>query len=812
MKERDYTNEIVWTEEDLKKLAPSDLEHVIVPEGVTVINVTDRKNIKNSDNIKKITFPKSLKIIENFVYCDNLEEIEIQNVIEICDNAFDGTFPKVDELILPEGLKSIGKCSFIFNSFKHVHLPSTLEYIGECAFLGCGKLDRITIPNKVKIVPSGCFDRTALTEVTLGENVEEIGERAFNRTKMKNITFPQSLKKIGKRAFYNVPLESIKLPEHIEEVGEDIFDNEYLTIKELVIPGSLKVVEHMIYGFSHNNKLERIYIEEGVEEITEGAFRSFGNLKKVILPQSLKHIKKEAFKDCKKLEEINMPPNLESIGENAFCGCGLKNITLPENLENISDGVFSQCSKLESVNLGTNLKVISKKAFEGCKSLKEIILPNQLKRISAEAFQNSGLESVTIPGTVKTISKAAFKDCKSLKTAIFEEGVRNINGEAFAGTAVEEITVHAGMNTIDITAFNKKIKMNAADNTNYEMTSSKEKKAKEKNLSADSSNYGLVASERKSYKAIKAKVLKTGRTYTYFTRTSLKVGDKALIGFHSFTPAWSSWYEIFDEIVFEVAKTSRNIAAIVDLNGNKVPKEDRVGLDMGFTNNVTKKVINDCEKFINIEESDLILISTNAEHTNDFLYFRPISRFAKRIVAAATVIAFKKYASEENITKANDILSTRHGFPMQIFDAKIFDPSYDDYWHTLELEDVYMEPDYESIKALKTVYGELIEKAPWLDDDEFPPLYRLKFKFGYGDDKNHKDDIDKIGYDALDEYINKSVFTSAMAVMIQADLKNLMEAFISANPPIDDYLDYMIEYANSLGAAEYVEMLKEVKK
>ena len=96
------------------------------------------------------------------------------------------------------------------------------------------------------------------------------------------------------------------------------------------------------------------------------------------------------------------------------------------------------------------------------------------------------------------------------------------------------------------------------------------------------------------------------------------------------------------------------------------------------------------------------------------------------------------------------------------------------------------------------------------DDDEGPQLYYLRI--GYGNYKNYKDDIGKIGYDALDEYFNKSIFTSAMTVMIQADLKNLMEAFLSANPPIDDYLDYMIEYANSLGAAEYVKMLKEVKK
>lgn len=808
MTNSEYTNEIIWTEKDIEELALSDLEHVIVPEGVTVINV--RKYVKIADKIKRITFPKSLKKIVSLYGCSNLEEIEIQNVIEICDKAFSGTFFKVDELFLPEGLKSIGKSSFTLNSFKHVHLPSTLEYIGEGAFSCCHKLDKIDIPNKVKIVPHRCFDRTALTEVILGENVEEIGEEAFYWAKIKSITFPQSLKKIGKKAFYNVPLESIELPEHIEEVGEDAFEGKYLAIKELTIPGSLKIIKHIISGWVVENKLESIYIEEGVEELSERAFHCFKNLKKVILPQSLKHIKKEAFNGCNSLKEILLPENLESIGENSFSSCRkLKNIILPESLEKISDGAFSWCNELESVILGSNLKVISKEAFKGCRSLKEILLPNNIKRISSGAFQASGLESITIPGTVKTINKGVFKDCKNLKTAIFEEGVRDIKGEAFEGTAVEEITVPASMNTIDITAFSRKIKMNVIDNPNYKKEAPKVKKeksgkAKEENLSTDSSNYALVASERKSYKAVKAKVLKTGRTYTYFTRTSLKVGDKALIGFYIYTPSLN---DCSDDAIFGVAKTSRNIATIVDLDGNKVPKYNRVGLDMGFTNNVTKKIINDCERFINIEESDLILISTRVEHLNDSDYFRPISRFVKRIVAAATVIAFKKYASEESIIRANEILSTRHGFPMQIFDAK----SFFDEWHTLELEDVYMEPDHESLKALKAKYGELIEKSYMVDDDdEGPQLYYLRI--GYGNYKNYKDDIGKIGYDALDEYFNKSIFTSAMTVMIQADLKNLMEAFLSANPPIDDYLDYMIEYANSLGAAEYVKMLKEVKK
>lgn len=378
-------------------------------------------------------------------------------------------------------------------------------------------------------------------------------------------------------------------------------------------------------------------------------------------------------------------------------------------------------------------------------------------------------------------------------------------GETKIEAVIEQLEKGKNIKVILLKNLEKKLKAKtpskkAAESKNAAKTLAA-KNAKE-NSGVDGSRYALVGSERKSYKAVKAEVLKTGKTYTYFTRSPLKVGDKALIGFYGFTPSLN---ESSEDAYFCLAKTSKNIATVVDLNGNKTPKAYRVVLDLGFTKNVTKKIINDCAKFMNIEESDLILISTRIDHVNDSDCFRPISRFVRRIIAAATVLAFKEYASKESISRANEILATRHSFPMQIFDAESFFAD----GHTLELEDVYMKPDYESIEALKEKYGELIDKSWWRedDDDETPPLYHL-----YIDRDDDKDEIDKIGYDALDEYINKSVFTSAMAVMIQADLKNLMEAFLSANPPIDDYLDYMIEYANSLGAVEYVEMLKKVKK
>ena len=66
---------------------------------------------------------------------------------------------KRSNIVIPEGVKTLGTSSFSWNGITSVTFPSTLETIGESAF-AYNKLSVITIPEKVTSIGKSAFLRT----------------------------------------------------------------------------------------------------------------------------------------------------------------------------------------------------------------------------------------------------------------------------------------------------------------------------------------------------------------------------------------------------------------------------------------------------------------------------------------------------------------------------------------------------------------------------------------------------------------------------------------------------------------------------
>ena len=83
------------------------------------------------------------------------------------------------------------------------------------------------------------------------------------------------------------------------------------------------VKEIQDYGF-YSSRLQRIFLNEGLEKIGAWAFFGNDNLKELTIPRSVKRIRESAFVSCIGLERVTILSPETELGYNAFYNCGNK--------------------------------------------------------------------------------------------------------------------------------------------------------------------------------------------------------------------------------------------------------------------------------------------------------------------------------------------------------------------------------------------------------------------------------------------------------------------------------------------------------
>ena len=128
----------------------------------------------------------------------------------------------VDSLIIPEGIKTIGKSAFFYcNNFGEVVLPKSCTSIDDCAFSSsslssidlsnvltigraafsnCKRLEQVVFSKHLSTIPIKCFSYSALEYFKIPESVRVIEQEAFNSCQLKYICIPKNTK-IKKKAF-----------------------------------------------------------------------------------------------------------------------------------------------------------------------------------------------------------------------------------------------------------------------------------------------------------------------------------------------------------------------------------------------------------------------------------------------------------------------------------------------------------------------------------------------------------------------------------------------------------------------------------
>lgn len=460
---RDNCNSIIETASG-KLLVAS--ENTVIPDGVTEIG---ELAFAYKRNITSLHLPASVKKIgrQAFYGCENLSEINLDNVTEIEDNYLDlsGLTSWVDSIYGYMKFRLIGKDAVLEavheNAPLEVVIPETVTHNGkEYTVSGIDiyafkRVMSIRHNDKTEYVP------TKIESISIPGTVRVIGPQTFNNCpNLKKVFLGNGLKKIEFDAFANcTSLEEIELPPSLEYIGRTAFAQSGL--KKLVIPDSVTFIGSSISLDCKN--LESLSVQPGntvydsrngcnaiikteSNQLLEGCYTT-------IIPQDIIEIGRYAFAGKPGFKEIVIPNSIKTIHEGAFSLCDLEKIQIPSGVKLLEGNPFAACSNLYSITVHKDNRyysspsecnaIISKDGtlITGCRNT---VIPSSVTIIGNEAFAFcNGLEKIDIPESVKTIRPSAFFHCPDLKELFIPASVTDFSNPEFCPN-LERIVVADG--------------------------------------------------------------------------------------------------------------------------------------------------------------------------------------------------------------------------------------------------------------------------------------------------------------------------------------------------------------------------------
>ena len=298
------------------KSIPSSLKKVTITEPCTAIK--DAAFYNGCGSLTEINIPNTVASIGSnaFYSCSSLASITIpSSVTYIGSDILGGTAwykNQPDGIIYINNMISTYKGTMPANTI--IDVPNGVVYIADYAFFGCGGLIEITIPESVKGIGNGAFNRC--------DNLTTLN---FNAKKCTVVSPPDGWKPDDWSPTYWENLTTINIGNTVKTIPSNAFRN--------------------------CDKLTSIAIPSSVTSIGSNAFYGCSNLASVIfaVPSSITNIGAGAFYECSKLNSITIPEGVTDIRESTFNGCAnLTSIIIP-SVKSIGKSAFYRCDKLTSI-------------------------------------------------------------------------------------------------------------------------------------------------------------------------------------------------------------------------------------------------------------------------------------------------------------------------------------------------------------------------------------------------------------------------------------------------------------------------------
>ena len=277
------------------------------------------------ETLSGITMPVSVREIGSFAF-------------SVC--------PALEDIVIPDGLVSIGDYAFQNSILTEIDLPGSLQYVSPTAFSGSNSLEcffsplattdgrGLVIDGTLVAFARGDLESPVDYEVEAG--ITGLADRVFESVwQFREVTLPDSIVQIGEGAFaYCNSITAF----HGAFASKDG--------RFLIQDNTLKAV-----AFGNYPSFE---LPEGISRIGGYVFAGSGKVSSPVIPEGITEIGVNAFANCYQMTSVSLPASLRVIGEYAFGWCrneSFTEFTIPSGVEEVGGNILADCCYLTAVRI-----------------------------------------------------------------------------------------------------------------------------------------------------------------------------------------------------------------------------------------------------------------------------------------------------------------------------------------------------------------------------------------------------------------------------------------------------------------------------